>query len=134
MKKVYDFVFCEGVITPAIVFYLVRVGSSQRDQSALSSLSRLVKKRQDVLFCLHSQQMADFIGRVALSLFPSVGCPSCPPISLLKRQVVEITWLNSFVRKYPLTLLNSQFVGSTAVEIYKRMVDRKGKNRVALAR
>lgn len=108
MKKVFDFVFCQGEIDRTIVWYSVMCGKSQRDVSARHFVARIAEKQSDYLFALHSQQMAEFKERVAESLFSLPTECHISPLSLLRQRTIDICSLARFLRSYPAQLLNSE--------------------------
>lgn len=104
MKKLYDFCFCEdAILTRDVIFYLVKVGTSKRDQDALRYIKKAVG--QNAWIALHDAQAYSFIEKCALSLFP--GRTSFKAVALLRRKMVEVTWLATFLRNCPGALLNS---------------------------
>lgn len=105
MKTIFDFVYCDGVLSPSTVFYQVRVGKSARDRAA-ASFVRSLSKCQDYLWIVHDGPAQSFIDQCAASLFP--GAEIHHALRILRRRVVEVSWLASFLKKYPPCLLNSQ--------------------------
>lgn len=104
MKKLYDFVFCQDpVLTRDCIFYLVAVGRSERDQQAM----RYVLKRTqgNAWFALHNNEAQRFIEQCAVSLFP--GRSAMKAAGMVRRKLVDIKWLASFLRSAPGPLLNS---------------------------
>lgn len=104
MKHYKDFIFCDGVLTTQSVFYLVAVGTSSKDRQALAYVSTLARS-PDFFFYDHSQETMAFLTKCAESIFHRHDDPLA--INYLRRMVVSITWLASFLRKNPPTLLNS---------------------------
>lgn len=104
MKKLKDFVFCDGVLTSSTVFYLVKVGISKKDRLANAYVAKLARS-PDFFFCDHTRATMAFMEKCAQAIFHR----PCDPlaVSLLRRQVIEISWLASFLRKNPPSLLNS---------------------------
>lgn len=107
MKRIFDFIFCDGIITPNVVWYSVRVGSSVPDQRAQKRIQSLAEHSSDYLFSQHTLAMAAFKEKVAASIFPVSADSSCSPILLLRQKQVEVTWLARFLRHHPAALLNS---------------------------
>ena len=104
MKKLKDFIFCDGVLTAQTVFYLVAVGNSKKDRDAHKFVATLARS-PDFLFCTHNTQSVEFIENCAMSIFHMAKVPEA--VRLLRRQYVSIGWLASFLRKNPPSLLNS---------------------------
>lgn len=104
MKKLKDFVYCDGVLTTRTVFYLVAVGSSKRDAAAWRYVTGIARGNSFYLrdHC-HSSQA--FIKRCATSIYGELS--GAKAIVLLRRVLVPVTWLAAFLRKNPPALLNS---------------------------
>lgn len=86
MKTRFDFCHCVGLLGPDTKFVAVWFGSSKRDQRILKRLEPL-RFRRDVFFQKHSAKVADFLYRVAESLYP--GCPM--PLLRLKHYSMNAT-------------------------------------------
>lgn len=99
MKRLFDFVFAEGEITPQNVWYLVPVGQSVADQRAASYVRSYVRNDSRFFFQKHDTQVARYIDRVSAS----VGCR-------VRRHVVGVRSLATFLRHCPPVLLNSPWV------------------------
>lgn len=105
MKKLKDFIYCDGVLSSRTVFYLVRVGTSLRDQAAHRYVAQLAHS-PDFFFCDHSLISQAFIENCAISIFHKSDISAA--LKLLRRQVVTVSWLAAFLRKFPPALLNSE--------------------------
>lgn len=105
MKKIYVFAYCDGVLTPDVIFYDVKVGISKVDKAAFAYVSGL-KDTHKFFLALRSNSVQQFIEQCALSLFPSGDLVTA--VSCLRRKVVTVTWLAKFLRTCPLALLNSK--------------------------
>lgn len=101
MKKLFDFAFCEGEIKHETVFYLVAVGKSQQDKRAWHFVQKTAHG-QNFLLRPHSNEMMQFLERVYESLFPKAT-----NYNLMRKKLVPVRWLASFLRKFPPQLLNS---------------------------
>ena len=106
MKRIYDFCYCKGAFSPSVVWYLVHVGTSDRDAAALRQLKRLASNSPEILLSRHTDAMVDLREIFARSIFPGVPRPVC----LLRTKAIQITALARFVRRHPLALLNSSKV------------------------
>ncbi len=104
MKKLKDFVFCDGVLSSRTVFYLVAVGSSARDAAAWRFV-RKTARGQNYFIGDHGLSSQAFIERCAVSIYGGVSAGRA--VSLLRRVLVPVTWLAAFLRSYPPALLNS---------------------------
>ena len=104
MKKLKDFIFCDGILSSQTVFYLVKVGSSRRDVAAHRFVAQ-VARSPNFYFQDHSIQTMAFVEKCAESIYGTLD--NIKPLKCLRRQVVDVTWLASFLRKNPATLLNS---------------------------
>ena len=104
MKTIHDFIFCDGVLTPQTVFYLVKVGSSSADRHAFSYVAKLARA-PDFYFKKHTAETTQFLEKCAASVFSVSDIATS--IKLQRRVVVDIAWLASFLRKNPPALLNS---------------------------
>lgn len=104
MKTIHDFIYCDGIITTQTVFYLVKVGTSRADRYALQYVAKAARS-PDFFFKVHSTSTMEFIEKCASSIYTTVDVHRA--VALLRRQVVEVTWLASFLRKNPPELLNS---------------------------
>lgn len=105
MKHLKDFIFCDGVISSRTVFYLVTVGTSEKDQRALRFVAKLARS-PNFFFQSHDAQTQAFIENCAKSIFHKSDIPGA--LKLLRRQFVSICWLASFLRKFHPALLNSE--------------------------
>lgn len=102
MKTLFDFIFCDGKLTRDVVFYQVRVGTSEKDKNAQAFITSQASG-SNFYWHLHSTESMTFIEKCAASLF-NVDIPE----RLLRRKIVEVTWLARFLKKFPASLLNSQ--------------------------
>lgn len=106
MKKIHDFVYSPGELTPDVVWYSVAVGASKRDQVAHGLLQKCAAKDRDCLYVVHTKEMADFQEKVAAS-FSRVGVPgNVMPLSVLRRVYINVVDLARCVRTMPLSYLN----------------------------
>lgn len=105
MKKLKDFIFCDGVLSSRTVFYLVTVGTSLKDQAAHRYVAQLARS-PDFFFCDHTLLTQAFIENCAISIFHKSDISAA--LKLLRRQVVTVSWLATFLRKFPPALLNSE--------------------------
>lgn len=118
MKQLFDFVYCDGVITPSVVFYMVKVGRSSRDQQA----KRFIEKSAasvNFLFVRHSKDMADFVEQIAVSIFGRSD--KFIVTNWLRRMIVPVTWLATFLRNNPPCLLNSAKILPQATAVKKSL-------------
>ena len=106
MKRVYDFIYCDGILNAATVFFRVKVGTSQRDKTAHAKVQTLASSNNSIFYQIHSQQVQEFEEKVARSFFPTIP----DPFLLLRVKYVEIVWLERFLRQNPPQLLNSDRV------------------------
>lgn len=106
MKKLFDFAFCEGEIKHETVFYLVAVGKSQQDKRAWHFV-KTTAHGQDFLLRPHSNEMMAFLEKVYESLFPKAK-----NYNLMRKKLVPVRWLASFLRKFPPQLLNSKRINA----------------------
>lgn len=107
MKTIFDFVYCQGDFSPLVVWYLVRVGISKRDQMARKFIEDIARCSPDFLFAKHDRTMVllreSFAQHLAISMPVAHRCSSL----LLRQITVEVRSLASFLRKCPAALLNS---------------------------
>lgn len=75
MKTRFDFCHCAGAIQPDTQWVAVWFGQSRRDQQILKRLEPL-RFRRDVYFQKHSIEVAEFLEKVAKSLFPGATLPT----------------------------------------------------------
>ena len=68
MKKLKDFIFCDGILQSQVVFYLVTVGNSQRDRAANRFVAS-VAKSDHFFFRDHGAETMAFIEKCAESIF-----------------------------------------------------------------
>lgn len=105
MKRLYDFIFCDdAILTRDIIFYLVRVGKSQRDQTAARFITSMARDGR-IWFSMHTGETQNFVDNCAVSLFP--GRSRVQAVALQRRRMVEVAWLAAFLRRCPPALLNS---------------------------
>lgn len=104
MKTLFDFIYCDGMPSPATVFYLVSVGISRRDKAAFSFVRRAANTN-NFFFTRHDNLTQSFINRCANSIFS--GADEHKAAAYLRRKLVPVTWLASFLRQNPPALLNS---------------------------
>lgn len=102
MKRIYQFAFCEREITPEVVFYLVKVGTSEKDRQAHTYMKKLTEKSNCFLYALHDNEMQKFIDNIAKSQFKTKT-----PWKFLRSKMVEITQLVKFIKQYPYNYLNA---------------------------
>lgn len=112
MKRLFDFTYCRGVYTPQHVWFRVRVGTSARDRAALRRLSRLASSNPAVFLARHCTQVEAFRLSLAAAILPGIQRPG----ALMRVAHVDVSWLASFIRRYPLALLNSTRI-STPVTV-----------------
>lgn len=104
MKHLKDFIFCDGILSSQTVFYLVAVGTSRKDRYAHAFVQK-VARSPNFFFCDHNRQSMAFVEKCAESIFHRQGDPLAT--RYLRRMIVPVTWLATFLRKNPPTLLNS---------------------------
>lgn len=110
MKTLYDFAYCPGVLTPSVRWFLVKVGSSEREQRAAAYVGSLACNDRSFLWCRHSAEWARFKERVFASIAPadqSVSRAVSPGASTV---CVSVLWLAAFLRRSPAALLNSPWL------------------------
>lgn len=103
MKTIYDFIYCNSVLTSRTVFYRVRVGTSDREQRAKQFLIRLARS-PDYFFCKHSLQSMHFIEKCAISIYK--GIDILHAIKLIRCVTIDVTDLVSLIRNAPHALVN----------------------------
>lgn len=107
MKRIYDFVYCDGMLSQDTVFYSVAVGRSERDQRALSFVrSKLIPGK--TIFALHSGQFVKFMFLMEQKMFKNAYFTNVGCSHYLRRIYVQVTWLAYMLRNHPPTLLNSK--------------------------
>ena len=102
MKTIFSFAFCESTLNPNVVWYSVKVGTSQRDQQAHSWLTKFAQQSTACFYAMHDAQVQQFIDNVARSLFNGFN-----PNRFLRRKMVPITLLVNFLKSNPATFLNA---------------------------
>lgn len=113
MKKIYDFVYCDGVFNSAVVWYRVKVGASARDRAALRQLAELAALQpSSVLLAEHSAQVEGVRLSLAAAAMPAVPFPQ----AIMRTKYINVRELAARVRRYPLPLLNSSRV-ETPVDV-----------------
>lgn len=117
MKKLKDFIFCDSLLTSQTVFYLVAVGNSKRDRQANEYVCK-VARSPDFFFREHSRQTMAFIEKCAEAIFDCQNNPLAT--KLIRRQIVSVTWLATFLRKNPPCLLNSLKISAVENRLKKR--------------
>ncbi len=111
MKKVYDFVYCDGVLSQDTVFYSVAVGRGERDLQALRVVrASLIPGK--TFFAIHSEQFCLFMRQMEKELFKNACFSSIGCSHYLRRIYVPVTWLAQMIRKYPMALLNSKRINT----------------------
>lgn len=113
MKRMYDYVYSRGQLSPTTVWYTVAVGISRADQAAKAFIDGMARNNCDMLFVLHDKAMSDFKDKVAESLFASPVDTKVQPMRLLRQKVVPVTQLAKFLRNYPAEFLNSEAITDT---------------------
>lgn len=117
MKHLKDFIFCDGILSSRTVFYLVSVGTSRKDRYALAFVQKLARS-PNYFFCDHNSQAMAFVEKCAESIFNCTGNPLAT--RLLRREIIPVTWLASFLRKNPPTLLNSLKISAPENHVRKQ--------------
>lgn len=111
MKKQFNLMYCDSVLTTRVVHYLVMVGVSRRDQCAAAQIARAAASSNNLYFAVNDREGADFIYSVRQSLrTPKVfgeGYNECT-MRVVRKNVVDM-W--KLIRDLPWPLLNS-----TAIE------------------
>lgn len=74
MKSRFIFIHCAGELTADVTVYKVPFGTSRRDKSLLSWFSELAKST-DYYFQRESPEVANYIYRLAQSMFPDAVLP-----------------------------------------------------------
>lgn len=110
MKKLFDFMYCDGALTPSTIWYTVTVGISATDKKAKGFIEAKAKCSTNFLFLQHDNQMAEFKEKVAISLFGDTIDQGMSPVAYLRQKFVTVTQLASFLRSNPATLLNSEAI------------------------
>ena len=115
MKTNYDFAFCDGMLTPDVVFYTVPVGVSLADRRAIMSVRAFVRDDTRFFFARHSRETAEFINRIEASMFASAKFNGLLAFSYLRRRTVSIVSLARFLKRCPAALLNSSQIDTLFV-------------------
>lgn len=108
MKKIFDFLYCDSILDASTVLYHVRVGTSKKDTLARRYVESIAKKSNAYLFARHDGKMAEFMTKVADSIFASVITGDRPKVMLMRHKYVEITQLARFLKTCPPQLLNTE--------------------------
>lgn len=116
MKRIFDFAFCEGCITPEVVWYMVPIGQSVTDSRAKHQLEAIIRGDNRFFFALHTKAISEFLSRVARSVFSHGQKRPCLGNLMLRRKQVPVTQLVRFLRHCPPTLLNSRRVDTGCPE------------------
>lgn len=69
MKSKHIFI-CSEDVTPSLRVYVFMVGSSQREQAALSRLQRCAAINPDAYLAKYSSEVCEFLSRLACQLYP----------------------------------------------------------------
>lgn len=109
MKTIFDFAYCDGELTPAVVWYQVRVGISKADKSAHQFVMSRARATPSMFYARHSMKVAEYLENVALSLFPFNGASAL----MLRRKTIDVQALARFIRDNPLALLNSERIDTS---------------------
>lgn len=133
MKTLYNFIYCKGSLTPAVVWYTVRVGISQADQRAFRFVRSRVAGNTDYWLSRHSKEMAEFKKKISESLFPMVHAAGGNALSLLRQEFIDIIELARRLRRYPAEFLNSSSIPQRNVTLSASLVGLKArKNQTSL--
>lgn len=106
MKTIYDFVYCDSILSQDTIFYQLKVGISKRDQRAL----RFVRRRMvagTFILCPHCEQFMQWLRAMESRLFSVAVKENLACGHFLRQLMVPVTWLASFLRHNPPQLLNS---------------------------
>lgn len=103
MKKIYDFVYCDSVLSHDTVFYSVAVGRSERDKRALRSIQQNLQRGTYIL-SVHSEQFCQWLYQLEGILFNDDAHQK----HYLRRLLVPVQWLATRIRTAPPSLLNSK--------------------------
>lgn len=110
MKRIYDFVYSPGALSPTVVWYSVKVGTSMRDQAACRYVMSVAKDNISFLFTLHSQEMCSFKLNVACSLFPQAPGKELAALNYLREVMIDICQLASWLKTRPHSFLNAPVI------------------------
>lgn len=110
MKTIYNFMYCDGVLTSQTVHYVVMVGRSERELRAASFVSRLAKTTASVYFHINDNDGAKFMELVRQSLKTDVL--SRNSFNVMRCVVCNVVDLARFLRSAPMELLNSTCIES----------------------
>ena len=116
MKKIFDFAYCEGCITPEVVWYMVPIGRSVVDRRAMRQLEAIIKGDNRFFFQLHTKSISEFLSQVARSVFRHDQRRPWLGKLMLRRKQVPVTQLVRFLRTCPPALLNSSRVDTGCPE------------------
>lgn len=105
MKTLHDFLYCRGKITPAVCWYLVKVGTSQRDKYAHTRIRQLAEKDNAFFYAKHDESMCAFRQKVVNSLFTPGKKEVEPSVNRLKTRVVEVVDLWRKIKSQPYDFL-----------------------------
>lgn len=103
MKTLYDFIYCDSVLTTRTVFYRVRIGTSKRDQCAKEKLTQRARS-PDYFFCRHNTASMLFIENCAMAIYQTNDVHKA--LNLIRCVYVDVVELVKFMSKVPPSLLN----------------------------
>lgn len=109
MKTLYCFAYCSGGLHPNVRWYLVKVGISKRDRQAYLRVRSIANASCDYLLCKYSQDVVHYIDKVANSFWPAERADAIPTYKL-RRLMCNVTWLSSFLARFPHAMLNSDIL------------------------
>lgn len=98
--------YCEGAIIPGTEHYLVKVGSSARDQRAHNHLRLLAKSSSDYYYQLHTSASSDFFERVRSSVQSPIHCAADNAFPRSAATMIDVCKLSTILRSYPHSWLN----------------------------
>lgn len=108
MKKVFTFLYCDGILSPRVRVFLVAVGRSLRDRRACAFVSGFVRDNApSCFFAENSVSVQNFLEQCEVSFSLVRGSGDVMRRCSFSRKFVAVGSLARFLRHSPACLLNS---------------------------
>lgn len=110
MKRVFNLMYCDSVITTNVVHYIVMVGVSHRDQVAAARIAQAAASSNTLYFALNDRAGAQFMENLRDSLRKPTRFTKgfdFVRMRVVKKNVVDMWRL---IRDLPWPLLNSSAI------------------------
>lgn len=117
MKRIFNLMYCDGLLTTQVVHYYVFVGKSKREQKACAAITKMAAGTNNLYFAVNDATGARFMEMIRESLKQKLPDGSFA-FSTMRCFPISVTAMWKMLRELPLPLLNSTKILTRSVPLH----------------